>query len=507
MWVGSDGLLKNLKRTDYTTSMIACIAAAVLSVSASHQLHVEGTKIVDEQGLEFRIHGVNIPSLEWAAKGEHMDESVPTAFDKWQANFIRVPLSQDRWFGKAPDSGDDGSNYRSIVDSVVKQAESRGKYVLLDLHWSDCGAWGKDIGQHALPDANSLTFWKDCAKRFANRAAVWFDLYNEPIEAPWAVWRDGGDVTETFNGKKMSYPAVGLQTLLTAIRGVGAKNLIVAGGLGYSSRLDGILVHPLEEEGGFGVVYADHFYPGWGSVEDWEPTVVAFSKKLPLVISEFGADPKMNPLDDPARRVLDVLDVLKRNDFNWVAWCFHPAASPCLIEDWTFKPTSYFGVNVLAALKGSPLLAPVRVTALPSATIYDGKLENGFQSWGSAAVDFASTLHYAEHASMRVDLKGDKRLQLGAMPFDGLPYKAISFWIHGGDNGNQTLHLAVNIMDREAGSVALPNPQAGKWTKIEVPFSKLGVEGRDHVKSFSIRGGTSDVEPFYVADITLVGKS
>ena len=60
---------------------------------------------------------------------------------------------------------------------VVDEAAGHGAYVILDLHWSDAGEWGKQIGQHVMPDPNSVPFWRDVATAYKNAPAVLFDLY------------------------------------------------------------------------------------------------------------------------------------------------------------------------------------------------------------------------------------------------------------------------------------------------------------------------------------------
>lgn len=478
----------------------------------SPQLHVTGTKILEPNGVEFRIHGVNICGMEWSAVGDHLQESVPVALDQWHANFIRLPLSQDRWFGKAPDNKDDGSSYRALVDWVVNEIERRGKYVLLDLHWSDCNQWGQNIGQHALPDSHSLQFWKSCAARYANRPAVFFDLYNEPYGDSWDTWRNGGPVTENVNGQKITYQAVGFQTLIEAIRGVGAKNIVLAGGLGYASRLDGILGHPLHDVGGHGIVYADHFYPGWGSIEDWEPMITEAHKQLPIIVGEFGADRGINPLDDANRRVIDVLNILHKLDMNWVAWCLHPAAHSCLITDWTYRKSPDFGQYVYDAINGIPLPKPVRVKTAADADVFDGKLENQFQSWLQDGVSFNGDVCNVGKPSISVEISNYSGLQLGAMPFDGAPFRSIALWLNGGDTGGQHLkvvgmYLGPKGKDMEAGSFELPALVAGTWTRVEVPFEKLDIADNDHVKSFSIRSASGPNQPrFYVDDVKLIGR-
>ena len=77
------------------------------------------------------------------------------AVEQWGANCIRLPLAQDRWFGKAQYQDDGGAAYRKLVDEVTAYAASKNAYVLLDLHWSDAGEGGHSIGQQKMPDANS----------------------------------------------------------------------------------------------------------------------------------------------------------------------------------------------------------------------------------------------------------------------------------------------------------------------------------------------------------------
>jgi hypothetical protein len=202
-------------------------------------LKVSGITLTNVQDQKVWLRGIDVCSMEWTAAGDHVLQSINVATNGWHANIIRLPLSQDRWFGKTDDSsGSQEDAYHTLVDQAVAEAALDRAYIILDLHWSDMGVWGQNIGQHSLPDENSLAFWKAVAARYANRPNVVFDLYNEPIKAPWDVWRNGGTLTETFQGKDYTYTAVGLQQLLDAIRAVGAKNVVLAGGLGYSSQLD-----------------------------------------------------------------------------------------------------------------------------------------------------------------------------------------------------------------------------------------------------------------------------
>jgi hypothetical protein len=343
-------------------------------------LKVIGTQVVDDKNRRVHLRGVNAASMEWSSDGEgHILETVRTAIEDWHANVIRLPLAQDRWFGKAPEQKDGGAAYRALVKQVVDACAGRGAYIILDLHWSDAGEWGKQIGQHVMPDKNSVAFWKDIAPIYKDHPAVLFDLYNEPHDVSWDVWLKGGTVTEKTRARGSStvtettFEAVGMQELLDAVRGTGAKNVVVAGGLDWAYDLSGILDgRQLSDPKGNGVIYANHAYPFKGdTVEKWIAKMETATKKLPVIVSEFGAEPRRRleagaaadvagataRSEDWVRRVLQVLK--DHEDWHWTAWDLHPAAGPSLISDWNYTPTPYFGAWVKQALLGTlPTYAP-----------------------------------------------------------------------------------------------------------------------------------------------------
>ena len=226
----------------------------------SPPLSVVGNKLKTRTGETVRLQGVNIPSLEWSDTGDsQLMQSVDTALSVWHANVIRLPLSQDRWFGMVDKQLDDGAAYRKVVDNVVQAVSAKHAYVIIDLHWSNGGAWGKDIGQHNMPDLNSIFFWKDAAAHFANNPAVLFDLYNEPHDVSWDIWKSGGMVTESDKkrGTEKTYRTPGLQKLLDTVRATGAKNIVVAGGLDWAYDLSGVMNgYALDDPGVNAVMYA-----------------------------------------------------------------------------------------------------------------------------------------------------------------------------------------------------------------------------------------------------------
>jgi enterochelin esterase family protein len=353
---------------------VAMAAAALLTAVGATEaamppaLKVVGARVQDDAGQRVRLRGVNAASLEWSSDGEgHILRTVETAVKDWRANVVRLPLSQDRWFGKAPEQTDGGTAYRALVRKVVDACADRGAYVILDLHWSGRGEWGKDIGQHKLPDENSVAFWKDAAAAYKDHPAVLFGLYNEPHDVSWDTWLNGGDVTEQErkDNAEKTYRGVGMRRLLDTVRATGAKNVVVVGGLDWSYDFSGILDNRrLADPQGRGVIYDNHAYPFKGeTVEKWVARMEKATATLPVLVGEFGSDPKGGAGLSGEEWVRAVLAALKGHDWDWTAWDLHPAAGPTLISDWDYTPTPHFGVWVKQALAAGPPPA----TAAPSA--------------------------------------------------------------------------------------------------------------------------------------------
>jgi hypothetical protein len=328
-------------------------------------LHVEGKQLRTLDGRVVRLQGVSIPSLEWSNQGEQIARSVAVALDDWRSNCVRIPLSQDRWFGMEKQQSDGGAAYRKIVDGVVNACARKGAYAVLDLHWSNGGQWQRFNRQFKMPDLNSTTFWLSLAERYKNHPAVLFDLYNEPRDVSWDIWKNGGTVTEEIDGQQVTYQTPGLQKLIDVIRATGAHNIVVAGGLDWGYDLSGVANgYALIDAQGNGVMYGTHIYPSKGTQpEKWDPHVRIIADKYPILVGEVGCEPDPQQ-EDPllwAPKIIKYMDDLK---LNWTAWSFHPSATPRLLTDWTYTPTPYWGVFVKQALADNkPVFATVQSPA------------------------------------------------------------------------------------------------------------------------------------------------
>ena len=324
------------------------------------QLHTKGNKILDDKGNKVRLCGVNCACMEWTSNGEgHILNTLKVAIHDWNANIVRIPLSQDRWFGIAPEQHDQGVGYQTLVQQIVDYCASNGCYVLLDLHWNDCKQWGSNIGQHVMPDMNSITFWRDCGRVYRNNPAVLFDLYNEPHNTTWDIWLKGGEISERSGpGARqgrfapVTYHTPGMQAMLNAVRSTGADNVVVCGGLDWAYDLSGFLKgYALDDSGGNGVIYACHAYNNKGeSIDKWLSHLDAALPHIPVIMSEFGGQNPRTTANQPNAWVDRVIKEMDKRKCNYIAWDLHPSAGPSLIKDWTYAPTPSFGVLVKASL-------------------------------------------------------------------------------------------------------------------------------------------------------------
>ena len=316
-------------------------------------LRVAGRELHTPDGTAVWLQGVAIPSLEWSAAGEHILESIGVALRDWKANCIRLPIREHFWAGTGPHQNDGGAAYRQLVRDAVNRAAAGGAYTVLDLH---C---------FRAPKREHADFWRVVAGRFKNNSAVLFELFNEPHDIPWDVWKNGGMVTDGKGGSGAvaersaplrGFPSVGMQGLVDAVRKTGAKNILIAGGLDWGYDLSGVLAgHALEERGGNGIVYSSHVYP-WK--DGWQARFLDVAAKHPVFVGECGAPRKRLHFIPPERHeapatwVPDFLAVVQKHRLHWTAWSFHPGASPCVLQDWTYEPTAHWGAAAKKALAG-----------------------------------------------------------------------------------------------------------------------------------------------------------
>jgi hypothetical protein len=304
-------------------------------------------------GAPFNFYGVNRDSLEWGqwnwggCGGDgHWSASDWDAIAAWHVDAVRIPLSQADWLGRRCSAG----AYAAMVDAAVQTANARGMYAILDLHWSDVGGaapcdLGCVSGQQPMPDSSSLTFWRSVAARYANWPGVIFDLYNEPHDVSWSCWRNGGcwvasSTLEESSLQPVWYQAVGMQQLLSAVRGVGARNLVLVAGLDWAYDLSGVLRgYALR---GSGVAYDTHVYTQWHlTSSDWDAAFGSVAARYPVTATEFGSIDCGTTYTYPLLQYFYAPEGVGADRISWTVWSWNAPGScsqPSLLASWAGVP-------------------------------------------------------------------------------------------------------------------------------------------------------------------------
>lgn len=320
-------------------------------------LHVAGNKLVDADGKERRLLGVNRSGGEFMCVQGYgffdgpVDDASVKAIADWKANTVRIPVNEECWLGLSnvkPEYA--GANYISAVKDLVSRVEAHGMTPVIDLHWTYGQYTGNSAGcsdvhatcQKPMPDAQyTPSFWKSVASTFKDDQAVVFDLFNEPYPDratagatdAWKCWRDGG----TCPG--IGYEVAGMQDLVDAVRGTGAKNVIMAGGLAYSNDLSQWLTYkPTDPAGNLVAAYHVYNFNTCANESCWNSTIAPVAAQVPLVAGEIGENTCSHGFVDQVMKWFDDHS-LSYLGWTWNTWdC---SSGPSLISAYDGTPTAY----------------------------------------------------------------------------------------------------------------------------------------------------------------------
>jgi hypothetical protein len=258
-------------------------------------LHVEGAHLVD-QGKTVRLLGVSHSGTEYQCVGGNAifegpsDGTLVPPMKAWNINAIRIPLNEDCWLGingVSPMVG--GAAYQTAITAFVKMLREKGLYVIVDLHWSAPGGTLAMSQQPMADSDHAPAFWQSVATALQSDLGVVFDLYNEPYPdnnqdttAAWTCWRDG-------TCPSVSFPVAGMQSLVDTVRGTGAKNVILLGGVQYANALSQWLAYkPMDPLSN--LVAGAHVYQAQScsSTSCYDMTIGKVAAQVPVITGELG---------------------------------------------------------------------------------------------------------------------------------------------------------------------------------------------------------------------------
>jgi hypothetical protein len=350
--------------------------------------------IVDGGGNIVKLHGADRAGTEYACLGGNVfdgpsDQASIDAMKSWHVDAVRVPLNEDCWLGiNGVPAASSGQTYRNAIRGFVSLLEQNGLVVILDLHWAAPGTQlaNRQLG---MADADHApTFWTQVATAYAgDHASVIFDLFNEPFITDWNCWLRGGGCAQDANGA--TYTVAGMASLLKAVRGAGADNVVILGGLGYSSdfsqwvaQVQSIptLAPPLDGLSLANVAASWHTYSDQSvqtmcptQYNNYDPNLSCVSGQqsaanygippvlaagFPIVTGEIGTgaySSNIAPYTDKQAMQLDAwldssLTWIEGQGQSYLAWDWNVQAPPVLLTAFDGTPSPYFGVTYKAHL-------------------------------------------------------------------------------------------------------------------------------------------------------------
>ncbi|HZL20913.1 MAG TPA: cellulase family glycosylhydrolase, partial [Polyangia bacterium] len=290
---------------------------------------------VDRPGAEYScINGTNIFD---PADGSGNNMATITAMLAWKINAVRIPLNEDCWLSlNGVSSKASGAAYQSAILTWVNLLLQNGIYPILDLHWTENNG-AKATGQQPMPDAaHGPAFWSSVAAAYANSPKVIFDLFNEPYpdnntDGGWSCWKNGGTCTG------VGYQVAGMQSLVTAVRGAGANNLILVAGIEYANDLSQWLQNePSDPANNLAVSW--HVYPNsnYTGSHTLSMDASAVAGMIPIVATEIGdANCTAGSTDSGSfiTMIMAYLDGLSPPQ-SYVAWSWSTDDQPILISNY-----------------------------------------------------------------------------------------------------------------------------------------------------------------------------
>jgi len=336
--------------------------ASPYGVAVPTGLHVAGNILVNGSNQPIRLLGVNHPGSEyacvqgWGIFDGPTNSAAVAAVAAWHATAVRIPLNEDCWLGiNGVPASVSGAAYQQAIAAYVNTLTSAGLVAILDLHWNAAGSAQATSQQPMADRDHAPAFWASVAATFKGNNSVVFDLYNEPHDISWACWRDGGTCAGVL------YQVAGMQELVDAVRGAGAANVVLAGGLAWSNDLSNWLAYaPHDPTGNLAAAWHAYNFNACNTPSCYDAQVAPVAARVPVVVGEFAEN------DEGTSFITPLLSWLDMHGASYCAWAWTSWGDwQSLVSSFDGTPTSWFGAPYRAHLLA---VAPTSAPAPPSAT-------------------------------------------------------------------------------------------------------------------------------------------
>lgn len=333
-------------------------------------LHTDGARIVDREGREVILQGVNWFGFETSAQLPHglwnRDyRDMLSQIADLGYNTIRLPFSLEAVESTTPvDVNTSGGMNAELVgatpleamDVIIAEAADQGLLVLLDNHstTNDSYMHGLWYGLGGYTEDDWVATWEMLAARYADAPnVIGADLKNEPHGE--ANWGEGGPADWHRAATRAGNAVLAVAPhWLIVVEGIEAP--VPGGSLDrhwWGGNLEGVRTTPVELDVANRVVYSPHEYgPGvhaqpWFSdpnmeailAERWQQGwgYIVEQEIAPLLMGEWGAK-NVDTTSLEGRWINQLVDYLAAERISWTYWSWNPNSGDTggiLTDDWT----------------------------------------------------------------------------------------------------------------------------------------------------------------------------
>ncbi len=343
-------------------------SAAAAGVVDRAPLRTSGAKIVDRNGAEIVLQGVNWFGFETQ---NHVTHGLWTRDYKEMLaqirllgfNTIRLPFSVQAMrssttsgidFGGGRNAALNGKTPLEAMDVIIQEANTQGLFVMLDNHSLADDDFGYDLWYgNGYTEDDWVATWQMLAQRYkAQPNVIAADLKNEPHGQ--ATWGDGAPTDWRRAATRAGNAVLGIApNWLIVVEGV--ENQVPGQQLPshwWGGNLEAVRSHPVTLNTPNRLVYSPHEYgPGvynqpWFGDPNYQSVLydrwakgfqyIADQGIAPILVGEFGGR-QTGPDTIEGVWQRQFMDYLGKKGFSWTYWAWNPNSGDTggvLTTDW-----------------------------------------------------------------------------------------------------------------------------------------------------------------------------
>ena len=361
------------------------------SAEAAYEgFHVSGTKILDANGNEFVMRGINHAHVWWQSE----TDTALKAIANTGANCVRLVFTTGKHSQYKPGEWDNAETSASELESVINKSISNGLVPIVEVH----DATGVN-DFNALQDC--ANYWmksdvKNVLKKYEGKVIL--NIANE--------WQGDHSGSSWADGYKKVIPQ---------LRNAGINNLIMvdSAGWGQSSEAMNYCKDVFNSDVNKNTVFSVHMYSCY--YNDSKVTEVidnVLSQNVPIVIGEFGHEHSGVKV-----AYKKILSYCKEKNVGYIAWSWKgnggSDANLDMSNDWAGNNLTSWGKEVVNSFKGgsSTPTDPTKPVTKGEKELWTGSVDLG-SDWQQMVDVNGGTGETASGIKVYFTTNGNSELQL-----------------------------------------------------------------------------------------------